>query len=147
MASTSSLRTSSSSSNWRRNRNTREIRFVAIVWSLSGGLEDGVRVVVGVVFRVLRGIIFLPREWIFGFGLVDRRVYETATTALFVPVFAFVCVCVCVCVYVSLFLSPRERVMSREREREYLRERGRWVDLLRNERRKRKVPLPKGMNA
>jgi hypothetical protein len=55
-----------------------------------------------------------------------------------------VCVCVCVCVYVSLFLSPRERVRSREREREYLRERGRWVDLLRNERNERYPYLTKG---
>jgi len=55
---------------------------------------------------------------------------------------------VCVCVYVSLFLSPRERVRSRERERErereYLRERGRWVDLLRNERNERYPYLTKG---
>ena len=62
---------------------------------------------------------FLPREWIFGFGLVDRRVCDAATTALFVPVFAFVCVRVCLCVCVSSLFSLRvSDFSSAERERE-----------------------------
>jgi len=94
----------------------REIRFVAIVWRLAGGLEDGVSGVVGVVFRVLGGIIFFPGSGYLdlasSIGVFTRR---RRRHCLRLPL--SLCVCVCVCVYVSLFLSPRERVRSRERER------------------------------
>ena len=94
----------------------REVRFVAIVLRLAGGLEDGVRVVVGVVFRSLRGIIFFPGGCNLDLAssidvFTRRRRRHCLCLSLCVRV------CVCVCVYVSLFLSPRERVRSRERER------------------------------
>ena len=77
----------------------REIRFVAVVWRLAGGLEDVVSVVVGVVFRVLGGIIFFP-----GSGYLDLASSIDVFTrrrrrhCLRLPLCVCVCVCVCVCI-------------------------------------------------
>ena len=86
----------------------REIRFVAIVWSLAGGLEDGVSGVVGVVFRVLRGIIFFP-----GSGYLDlassidvfTRRRRRHCLRLSLPLSVRVCVCVCMSASFSLRVS------------------------------------------